>query len=358
MSTSSILGTATGRLEVLGNHTDYNQGLVLAMGVGFTLEVHGKKRADEKLLFRAKDLGQSWEGSLADLSPQPKTAWANYILGVLQGLKDRGVGLTGLELELSSNLPMGAGLSSSAALTVATQRCLQKLWGFTMPALEMAKISQEAEHRYAGVKCGLLDPMAILHAKKDHLVLIDFRSMEVTAIPFSKETLFVVASCGEKHALVDGEYNERRQSCEEAARLMGLSSLGEIGLNELTKRKGTLPEQIYRRALHVVGETDRVERAVACLKRNDLAGFGKLLDESQESSRVNFENSIPALDRLCQASQQSPGHLGARLSGGGFGGSTLHLIEAVQEKKFLTSFSEKTKNQLGHSLKYFLSHPS
>jgi len=358
MSTSSILGTATGRLEVLGNHTDYNQGLVLAMGVGFTLEVHGKKRADEKLLFRAKDLGQSWEGSLADLSPQPKTAWANYILGVLQGLKDRGVGLTGLELELTSNLPMGAGLSSSAALTVATQRCLQKLWGFTMPVLEMAKISQEAEHRYAGVKCGPLDPMAILHAKKDHLVLIDFRSMEVTAIPFSKEALFVVASCGEKHALVDGEYNERRQSCEEAARLLGLSSLREIGLNELTKRKGTLPEQIYRRALHVVGETDRVERAVACLKKNDLPGFGKLLDESQQSSRVNFENSIPALDKLCEASQQSPGHLGARLSGGGFGGSTLHLIEAVEEEKFLPSFSEKTKNQLGYSLKYFLSHPS
>ena len=358
MASSPILGSATGRLEVLGNHTDYNQGLVLAMGVGFTLEVYGKKRADEKLLLRAKDLGQVWEGSLANLSPQPKTAWANYILGVLRGLKDRGVGLTGMELELSSNLPMGAGLSSSAALTVATQRCLQKLWGFTMPTLEMAKISQEAEHRYAGVKCGLLDPMAILHAQKDHLVLIDFRSMEVTAIPFSKEALFVVASCGEKHALVDGEYNERRQSCEEAARLLGLSSLREIGLRDLEKRKATLPDRIYRRALHVVGETDRVERGVACLKRNDLAGFGKLLDESHESSRVNFENSIPALDKLCEASKKSPGHLGARLSGGGFGGSTLHLIEAVQEGEFLTSFSEETKNQLGHSLKYFLSQPS
>jgi len=344
-------------LEVLGNHTDYNQGLVLAVGVGFILEVHGKSRNDDKLLLHAKDLGQRWEGSLTDLSPQPKTTWANYILGVLQGLKDRGVGLSGLELELSSNLPMGAGLSSSAALTVATQRCLQKLWGFTMPALEMAKISREAEHRYAGVKCGLLDPMAILHAKKDHLVLIDFRSLEVTPIPFSEEALFVVASCGEKHALVDGEYNERRQSCEEAARLLGLSSLREIGLHELTTRKGTLPEQIYRRALHVVGETDRVERAVACLKRNDLTGFGSLLDESQESSRVNFENSIPALDKLCHASQQSPGHLGARLSGGGFGGSTLHLIETAKEKEFLASFLPKAETALGHPVQYFLTRP-
>lgn len=327
------------------------------MGVGFTLEVQGKQRDDEKLLLHAKDLGQKWEGSLIDLSPQPETDWANYILGVLQGLKDRGITLSGLELELSSNLPMGAGLSSSAALTVATQRCLQKLWGYNMPALEMAKISQEAEHRYAGVKCGLLDPMAILHAKKDHLVLLDFRTLEVTPIPFSQEALFVVASCGEKHALVDGEYNERRQSCEEAARLLGVSSLREIGLNELKKTKAAIPDRIYRRALHVVGETDRVERAVACLKRNDLPGFGRLLDESQESSRVNFENSIPALDKLCQASQQSPGHLGARLSGGGFGGSTLHLIAAAKEKEFLASFLPKAETALGHPLQYFLTRP-
>jgi galactokinase len=354
---SPILGSATGRLEVLGNHTDYNQGLVLAMGVGFTLEVQGKKRDDEKLLFHAKDLGQKWEGSLADLTPQTNTGWANYILGVLQSLRDRGITHNGLELELSSNLPMGAGLSSSAALTVATQRCLQKLWGYTIPALEMAKISQEAEHRYAGVKCGLMDPMAILNAKKDHLVLIDFRSLEVTPIPFSQEALFVVASCGEKHALVDGEYNERRQSCEEAARLLGVSSLREIEHSKLEKRKADLPDRTYRRALHVVGENDRVQRAVDCLKKSDLPGFGRLLDESQESSRVNFENSIPALDKLCQASQQSPGHFGARLSGGGFGGSTLHLIEAAKEKEFLASFLPKAQTALGHRVQYFLTRP-
>ena len=355
---SAVTGTATGRLEVLGNHTDYNQGLVLAMGVGFTLEVSGQKRRDGRLLFHANDLGQKWEGSLDDLSPRPQVPWANYILGVLQGLKDRGVSLSGLELEISSALPMGAGLSSSAALTVANQRCLQSIWGFAMPPLEMAKISQEAEHRYAGVKCGLLDPMAILHAKKDHLVLLDFRSLEVQTIPFPKEAVFVVAACGEKHALVDGEYNERRQSCEEAARLLGISSLREIGLRELGRKKSELPDLIYRRALHVVGETDRVERAVACLKKNDLPGFGRLLDESQESSRLNFENSIPALDKLCEASRNSPGHLGARLSGGGFGGSTLHLIETRQEKEFLSSFLAKAQSQLGHPIDHFLTRPA
>jgi galactokinase len=357
MSSSPILGTATGRLEVLGNHTDYNQGLVLAMGVGFTLEVHGKKRNDTQLVLQAKNLGQRWEGSLENLSPNAGTAWANYILGVLQGLKERGIGLRGLELEVSSHLPMGAGLSSSAALTVATQRCLQKLWGFEMSVLEMAKISQEAEHRYAGVKCGLLDPLAILHAKQDHLVLIDFRSLEVTALPFSREAVFVVASCGEKHALVDGEYNERRQSCEEAARLLGIRSLRETGLRGLEKRKSELPDLMYRRALHVVGEIDRVERAVACLKKNDLPGLGKLLDESQESSRVNFENSIPAMDKICLASRTSPGHLGARLSGGGFGGSTLHLIQAAKEKEFLAAFLPMAQAALGHPLEYFLLRP-
>ena len=246
MTSPTATGSATGRLEVLGNHTDYNQGLVLAMGVGFTLEVRGKRRDDRRLLLHAQDLGQNFAGSLDDLSPRPQMAWANYILGVLQGLKDRSVSLTGLELEISSHLPMGAGLSSSAALTVATQRCLQKLWGFRMDPLEMAKVSQEAEHRYAGVKCGLLDPMAILHAKKDHLVLLDFRSMEVVAIPFPQEAVFVVASCGEKHALVDGEYNERRQSCEEAARLLSVASLREIGLQDLERKKGSLPDLVYQ----------------------------------------------------------------------------------------------------------------
>ena len=355
---SAVTGTATGRLEVLGNHTDYNQGLVLAMGVGFTLEVLGKKRNDKQLILHAKDLNQRWEGSLDDLSPRPQVSWANYILGVLQGLKDRGVPLSGLELEISSQLPMGAGLSSSAALTVATQRCLQSLWGFSMPALEMAKISQEAEHRYAGVKCGLLDPMAILHAKKDHLVLLDFRSLEVQTIPFPKEAVFVVAACGEKHALVDGEYNERRKSCEDAARLLGIRSLREMGLRELEKRRSELPDLVYRRALHVVGETDRVERAVACLKKNDLPGFGKMLDESQESSRTNFENSIPALDKLCQASKRSPGHLGARLSGGGFGGSTLHLIATRQEKEFLFSFLGQAQSHPGHPIDHFVTCPA
>jgi galactokinase len=181
--------------------------------------------------------------------------------------------------------------------------------------------------------------------------------MEVTAIPFSKEARFVVASCGEKHALVDGEYNERRQSCEETARLLGLSSLREIGLRDLEIKKATLPDRIYRRALHVVGETDRVKRAAACLRKNDLAGFGKLLDESQESSRLNFENSIPALDQLCAASKSSPGHLGARLSGGGFGGSTLHLIEASKEGLFLDSFRPKAQAALGHPVEYFLTRP-
>ena len=358
MMESTAAGTATGRLEVLGNHTDYNQGLVLAMGVGFTLEVSGQKRHDGRLLFHAKDLGQRWEGSLDDLSPRPQVPWANYILGVLQGLKDRGVSLSGLELEISSQLPMGAGLSSSAALTVATQRCLQSMLGFTMPPLEMAKISQEAEHRYAGVMCGLLDPMAILHAKKDHLVLLDFRSLEVQTIPFPKEAVFVVAACGEKHALVDGEYNERRKSCEEAARFLGIRSLREIGLRGLEQRKRELPDLVYRRAQHVVGETDRVERAVACLKKNDLPGFGRLLDESQQSSRLNFENSIPALDKLCKASQNSPGHLGARLSGGGFGGSTLHLVEVDKKDQFGQCLKKLSESFMARPVDLFATRPN
>jgi len=351
-------GTAHGRVEVLGNHTDYNQGLVLAMGVEFSTEVRGSVRTDDRLIFEAKDLRESWEGTIENLAPSPNKMWANYILGVLHGLKERGIPLRGINLEISSNLPMGAGLSSSAALTVATQRCLQNLWNFSLPPIEMAKISQEAEHRYAGVKCGLLDPMAILHAKKGHLMLLDFRSMQVESIPFPSTATFVIAACGEKHALVDGEYNERRSSCEEAARLLGVNSLREVTPESLSQSRTKLPERIYRRALHVVSETDRVGKASSLLKRGDLVGFGKLLDESHESSRVNFENSIPALDYLCAASKNSPGHLGARLSGGGFGGSSLHLVESSKLKEFLPTFQREACKLLGHEINCFTTSPS
>ena len=351
-------GTAHGRVEVLGNHTDYNLGLVLAMGVEYATEVLGSCRSDDRLFFKAKDLKESWEGNLQDLSPSPDKMWANYILGVLQGLKDRGIPLKGINLEISSNLPMGAGLSSSAALTVATQRCLQKVWNFSLPSIEMAKISQESEHRYAGVKCGLLDPMAILHAKKDHLLLMDFRSLEVESIPFPSTASFIIAACGEKHSLVDGEYNERRASCEEASRLLGISSLREVTPDRLLASKGKLPDRTYRRALHVVGETDRATKASSLLKKGDMAGLGKILDESHESSRINFENSIPALDQLCESSKMSPGHLGARLSGGGFGGSTLHLIQSHQQTEFLLTFQKEATHRLGHPIEFFVTRPS
>jgi len=352
------LGAAHGRVEVLGNHTDYNQGLVLAMGVEYSTEVTGSNRTNERLFFKAKDLQESWEGSLQDLSPSPNKMWANYVLGVLQGFKERGILLKGINLEISSNLPMGAGLSSSAALTVATQRFLQKLWNFSLPTIEMAKISQESEHRYAGVKCGLLDPMAILHAKTDHLLLLDFQSMQVQSIPFPSSATIAIAACGEKHALVDGEYNERRASCEEAAQLLGVSSLREVTPDRLLASKSRLPDRIYRRALHVVGESDRVTQASSMLKKGDMAGFGKLLDESHESSRINFENSIPALDHLCESSKMSPGHLGARLSGGGFGGSTLHLVQADQQREFLSTFQKEATRRLGHSIEFFVTRPS
>jgi galactokinase len=352
------LGTAHGRVEVLGNHTDYNQGLVLAMGVEYATEVLGSNRTDDRLIFKAKELKESWEGRIQDLSPSPDKMWANYVLGVLHGLKERGIPLKGINLEISSNLPMGAGLSSSAALTVATQRCLQKLWSFSLPHIEMAKISQESEHRYAGVKCGLLDPMAILHAKKDHLLFLDFRSLKVESIPFPSSATFIIAACGEKHALVDSEYNERRASCEEASRLLGVPSLREITPDRLFTSKSNLPDRIYRRALHVVKETDRVGQASSLLKKGDLASFGKLLDESHESSRINFENSIPALDQLCESSKMSPGHLGARLSGGGFGGSALHLIQTHQQTEFLLTFQKEAAHRLGHPIKFFVTRPS
>jgi galactokinase len=182
--------------------------------------------------------------------------------------------------------------------------------------------------------------------------------MEVESIPFPSTATFIIAACGEKHALIDGEYNERRASCEEAGRLLGVSSLREVTPDRLLAEKSKLPDRTYRRALHVVGETDRAGKASSLLKKGEMTAFGKLLDESHESSRINFENSIPALDQLCESSKISPGHLGARLSGGGFGGSTLHLIQKHQQTEFLSTFQKEATRRLGHPIEFFVTRPS
>jgi galactokinase len=335
-------GYAPGRAEFLGNHTDYNDGLVLGIGLDVGTTVEATERDDAMLSLRADDLAATARAPLDNLQPVASESWANYVFGVAAGFLARGAAPRGLDASIRSTVPMGAGLSSSAALECATARVLQQMWGTNFDDLELARIGQEAEHKFAGVRCGLLDQVTSLFAARDHAVFIDCRSLEVQRVPVPSEARFVIVQSGVRHALSDGAYNERRAECEEAARILGVGKLREASLQMLDEADaaGRLKDAPLRRARHVVGENARVAAAVEDLRTGSLAKVGQLMNESHESSRTLFENSCEELDFLAAAARTIPGCLGARLTGGGFGGAVLALVKRGTEDDFVKSVGE------------------
>ena len=348
-SALSWKGFAPGRGEWLGNHTDYNDGLVLGFGLDCGTTVTGRARSDGKLVLLAHDLGRRCTVDLNALAPQSDQAWANYVLGVVAAFLARGTSGPGLDLEIRSNVPMGAGLSSSAALECATARLLQQAWGTDFSELELARIGQWAEHEFAGVRCGLLDQVTSLFARRDQAVFFDCRSLAVERVPLSSEVRFVIIPSGVRHDLSDGAYNQRRQECEEAARVLRLNKLGEAdgATLEKARERGSLAGAPLRRAQHIVGEIARVDQAVGALRAGNLAAVGRAMSESHESSRTLFENSCPELDFLVEVAQQSPGCLGARLTGGGFGGAILALVGADDLEDFSAKFLTSVESSWG-----------
>jgi len=322
-----ITAFASGRVELLGNHTDYNEGYVLAATLERGVTVRGKPRDDGRVVLVADDLGETFSSALDELSPSRVQPWVNYVIGVIDQFQRRGTRGPGFEATISSDLPMGAGLSSSAALECAAARFLQDLWHSDFPTLELARIAQAAEHEYAGVECGLLDQMAALFGEPGSVVCIDFRSLEVEQLAMAPGVRLVVAPSGAAHVLSDGVYNERRDTCEAAARALGVRALRDVDVATVRQATSLTPLQ-RRRALHVVSENERVESALGLIHRGDIVGLGELLDQSHESSRLDFENSCEELDRLVEIARAIEGCLGARLIGGGFGGSTVNLVRA------------------------------
>lgn len=342
-------GSAPGRAEWLGNHTDYNDGLVLGIGLEVGATVKASPRADNRLHLSAADLGETAEAPLDALRPAAEGSWANYAFGVAAGFIARGARASGLDLEIRSTVPMGAGLSSSAALECATARALQQAWGTSFGGLELAKIGQEAEHRFAGVRCGLLDQVTSLFAEKNHCVFMDCRSLAVQRIPVPAAAGFVVVQTGVKHALSDGAYNARRGECEEAARILGVAKLRDAtpAMADLAEKEGRLSGAPLKRARHIIGENARVASAVEALLASDLAAMGRLMDASHESSQTLFENSCEELDFLASAARALPACFGARLTGGGFGGAILALVEKSRTAEFTTAIQAAAKAAWG-----------
>ncbi len=322
---------APGRAELLGNHTDYNEGYVLALAVDRGTTLTGQASGDRTIRIHSRELNQDVVVDLDHLAAENVAPWSRYILGVVDQFRRHDLPVEGFSVEITSNLPLGAGLSSSASLENATVLFLSKLFGAKLDPMQMARISQKAEHDFVGVRCGLLDQIASLMSTAHHATTIDCRTNEVGHVPLDGKTSIIIANSGVKHALVGGEYNERRSDCEAAAHALGVRFLRDATTDQLKARQSELAERIYHRALHITGENERVLEGSDALRHGDLARFGQLMFESHESSRFNFENSCPELDHLVATARQTPGVYGARLSGGGFGGATINLIEKGRE---------------------------
>lgn len=341
---------APGRLEILGNHTDYNEGVVLSMAVESGTWFAAAPRPGTACKVRDLRSGETRTFDLTALAnPKPKD-WANYIKGMVVELTGRGLAVPAFDAVVQSTLPTSAGMASSAAFEMAAGLALTQLAGVELPWLELARAGQACENRHVGARTGLLDQFSSLRGEPNCLVFSDFRSLAVRAVPLPAGVALVVANSLTRHALI-GEYNERRTRCEEAVAFLraknpGIRVLRDVSVARLEAAKPEMAVMAWRRARHVVGENERVFAGVEALQRGDLCAFGKLLDDSHESSRIYFENSCPELDILVACGQALPGHLGARLSGGGFGGITVHLVReaeaAAYAERLATAFQTRT----------------
>jgi galactokinase len=323
----TVSGYAPGRVELLGNHTDYNQGVVLAAAIDRGLNVTGARRSDGIIRISSEFSDGSVEVPPGDRSPLPGGSWANYPLGVVQQFELAGHRVGGFDATVSGDVPAGAGLSSSAAFELATAGFLMALNGIRLKPMVVAKLCQRAENDFVGVRSGLLDQATSVFGRANHVVHLDFRSEEIKTIPFPANVSLIIANSGERHRLQQSEYNTRRKECSAAAKALGVPSLREVSPAHLQSTRGALDPILFRRAAHIVGENERVAQALVALEHGDAARIGSLMNASHESSRINFENSTPGLDRLVQVARTLPGVLGSRLTGGGFGGGTVTLVE-------------------------------
>lgn len=351
-----ITAAAPGRVELLGNHTDYNEGVVLGAAIDRRVTVSGCEIEDEVICLRSTIAGEL-RINMND-APRPLSGggrWANYSLGVVDALASAGVPVGGFAADIASDLPAGHGLGSSAALTVATALFVLKLCGRAVPpALELAKICQRAEHDFAGVQSGLLDQICTLFGRENSAVFFDARSEEVRHVPLPENVALIVTQTGVPRELARAGYNQRRAETHAAATALGVRALRDVDAAQL--HDASLQPLLKKRALHIVGENARVRRAVDLLEAGDLPRFGELMYESHESSRTNFENSSPELDLLVETARPLRGVFGARLTGGGFGGATITLCEAERAKAIAASICGAYAQQSGRTPDAFVCH--
>jgi galactokinase len=343
---------APGRVNLIGEHTDYNDGFVMPAALGFYCWVAASPRQDRKLVISSEEFPGPIEVLLSSDAVRPTHTWSDYSIGVAAELEKAGFALTGANLLIHGEVPIGAGLSSSASIEVATGLALAAESGISIDRTRLACLCQRAENDFVGMRCGIMDQFISLYGRANHALMLDCRSLQFELVPIPDSVRLVICNTGVKHELAGGEYNRRRQECEEAVRslkkaLPGIRALRDVSLEELKKHRGLLSEVVYKRAHHIVTENARVLNGMEALRAGDLRQFGVYMAESHQSLRDLFEVSCAELDLMVELANRAPGVFGARMTGGGFGGATINLVEESRAAAFAESVATGYQKETG-----------
>ena len=352
----ALVVRAPGRINLIGEHTDYNGGFVMPASIDKAVWFAASRRADQQCTLIANDLNENHTFSILDFA-KSDVAWTQYPMGVLNEFIQAGfVPKTGFNLIFGGDIPLGAGLSSSAAVECGTAFVLNELFGFGIERVAMVKMAQQAENNFVGLQCGIMDMFASMMGRAGSVIRLDCRSLAYEYFPFhAPDYALILCDSGVKHALAGSEYNTRRQECEAGVAILQkfdptIQTLRDVPLEMLQKYQDAMPPIIYQRCQYVVEEIERVRQASQLLQANDLAGFGQLMYQTHDGLRHKYEVSCPELDFLVDTARADKAVLGARLMGGGFGGCTLNLVHKALASEFVAAITASYQNRLGLDL--------
>ncbi len=343
---------APGRVNLIGEHTDYNQGLVMPVAINrYTYAGAVPARAGE-IHLESREFEDIYTAKLEML--QPEKGWGNYLLGMAAGLQQRGYKLRGTRLYVQSEIPFGAGLSSSAALEISSGLAMLGI-AQTWPhqGMDMVWAAHFAEHHFVGALTGIMDQFIATFGRKEHALMLDCRSLEWEPVPLPAECELVICNTGVRHALAASAYNQRRHECQLGVehfqrRLPEVQSLRDVTWNDFLRWQTDLPDAVMRRCRHIISENRRVEEARRAFQQHDLSRLSELFSASHRSLRDDYEVSCPELDAMVEAAAQAPGFIAGRMTGGGFGGCTVNLVYRAQVSRFIASVSAAYRSQMNH----------
>ncbi len=343
---------APGRVNLIGEHTDYNDGYVMPAAISYETHISGSPVSNRIVRVASESVGATAGFDLDALEMECAGDWTDYVRGVLLELQKAGVTLAGADLRVASTVPLGAGLSSSASFEVAIALAMLERCGTTMKRIDIAKLAQRAEVEHTGTRSGIMDQFAVLFGEAGSATFLDTRSLDYAHVPVPPGVTIVICNTMVKHALAAGAYNERRAQCEAAVEVLkrwypDIRALRDVSLEQLEAHAGDIAPLLYHRALHVVSENARVVEAKAAFERGDAAAFGRLMNASHESLRDDYEVSCPELDVMVGLARRCEGVYGARMTGGGFGGSTVNLVEAARAESFRTEIAQGYYRETG-----------